>query len=318
MRAKRNAAKKDQASSYGLKGKNTSNRNSKKRRTPALVPVPSGLALLIELVNLLPVQFRHPSWAIKNEKKRQSSKFLLYEEDILYWQFGAETKISIYLRDLNKEVPNRWRTNTPALLWSYLQAMLEEVPLSLRAFVLHDGQGGEVELDWLTTPVNVNPDTQAWCNLSLLGKSEQELEEVTHKAKARINKALEIEWRIDPDPAKELLQRARQRLILVLVIQELLSCLIHPEHQTELFYGGIYYYSRAATSSFYISKDGKIKFTPSPIVQLLEGIEVARVKECPICFKYFWAGRKDMICCSTKCASTHRMREYRKRYYTKI
>src|SRR5215208_6328249 len=76
----------------------------------------------------------------------------------------------------------------------------------------------------------------------------------------------------------------------------------------------MYYQSSATISNFSISKEGKIGFTPSPLVRLLEGIEAERIKECPVCFKYFWAGRKDMRCCSFQCSHSFRQRKFRERY----
>jgi predicted RNA-binding Zn ribbon-like protein len=92
---------------------------------------------------------------------------------------------------------------------------------------------------------------------------------------------------------------------------------MHPEKRNDLFFAAIYYQSDAARSHFYTDKDGKIRFTPPSIVQLLEGIEAARIRECPVCYKIFWAGRRDMGCCSTQCSHTQRQRKYRERYLEK-
>ena len=42
----------------------------------------------------------------------------------------------------------------------------------------------------------------------------------------------------------------------------------------------------------------------------LEGVEVRRVKRCPICEKFFWAQRKKAAC-SARCGNTYRVRFYR-------
>ena len=320
MTTKRNEKKK----SVVLKGKKAKKLHVGKKRSPALVPVPDGLAKLMELANLLPVQFRHPYWAIRNEEEREGSKFVRFEVDILNWEFGTESRISIYFRDLNKDVPDELRSNTPALLWLYLQGMLEELPLSLQAFVLNDEQGNEVEFEGKLGKWGIHLDLQSWRNLSIIRKGEDELERIVQEASERIDKCIKGETSgksileiPDFDCPEGLLERARHRLILVLGLQELFSYTIHPEKRNDLFFAQIYYKSDAARSHFYIDNKGKIKFTPPNIVRLLEGIEAARIRECPICFKFYWAGRKDMRCCSTQCASTLRMREYRKRYYVK-
>jgi hypothetical protein len=61
-------------------------------------------------------------------------------------------------------------------------------------------------------------------------------------------------------------------------------------------------------------QDGKFRIQYHPLLRALEGVELARIRECPICGKIFWAGRKDQICCKTKCAKIRRTRRWRERY----
>ncbi len=59
---------------------------------------------------------------------------------------------------------------------------------------------------------------------------------------------------------------------------------------------------------------GRIHYSLTPLLEALNGIEAARIRECPICRKIFWAGRIDRPCCSSKCAGTLRGRRWRERY----
>jgi hypothetical protein len=288
------------------------------------VPVPGSLDLLLELANLLPAQFRNPYWARREEKNRQGSKYVSYEREILDWQFGTESAFAKIARWIEKPVSDEWSVNSPQLLWVMLQAMLSELPIPLQAFVLHDEQGNEVEFEGEVGKHEIHPDLQSLRNLLIIEKSEHELKRVVQEASDRIDKSIEDEAsgnRLsqipDFDYSVGLLERARQRLILVLGLQELFSYLMHPEKRNDFLFADIYYQSDAARSHFYTDNNGKIRFTPPRIVGFLEGIEALRIKECPICFKFFWAGRRDMRCCSTQCANALRMREYRKRYYVK-
>lgn len=68
--------------------------------------------------------------------------------------------------------------------------------------------------------------------------------------------------------------------------------------------------------SMYVSvgKDGRVETSGDDVFQALREAEVRRIKECPICAKIFWAGRRDQPCCSKRCAGTRRTRIWRERY----
>jgi hypothetical protein len=305
-----------------LNSKASKKRHAKEQRRPALLPLPEGLALLLELANLIPVYLRHPYWARRREEEREDSKFAWHEEDILHWQWKEESQLSKVARWIEQDVPEEGRFNTPYLLWVYMYAALEEFPLPLKAFILHDQHGEEREVNGRLVPISIDPDYQARINIFLIRRSREELIELclkaVHRIEARIKEEEEKAGKLVPDihydSATLLLDRTRERLILALGIQDLFSCLIHPEEHSNLFYGSMYYQSSAAISHFYLNKEGKISFTPSPLARVLEGIDVARIKECLVCYKYFWAGRKDMRCCSSQCSHTLRQRNYRERY----
>ncbi len=321
MSNKRNSSAVRQDQRDGLVRALPNNRYAPKRRSQRLVPVPGRLEPLLELVNLLPVWLRHPYWAQRETDKHQKSRFGLFEEEILHWQFGADSKEARFAQYLGKEIPEEWRANTPSLLWLKLQAVGQELPLALQAFVLHDEQGNKVEHEGQHLAVGVHPDLQSWRNISLIRESESELQRIVEEASNRIAKSIEdrlsgkrIPRMPDFDDPEELLERARHRLILLFGIQELLSYLMHPDRRDDLFFANTYYQSDAARSHFYIDSDCKIKFTPPTLVGVLEGIEATRIKECSFCFNFFWAGRSDMSCCSTRCGNAQRMRRHRERW----
>lgn len=323
MTRKRNKDNKNQPVSNGFTVKGGKKRHVR-NQSPALVPIPYGLAYVLELVNLLPVQFRRPYWAVRDNEKLKESRFAMYQEEILRWKFGKESKAAKMAWLLGTQISDDTRTNTPSLLWFELQISLREMPIPLQAFVLRDEQGNEVEHNGKVMPFGVDPDSQSLHNLAVIRKEESELKKIIEDASKRIDKSIEDQLSgkrmsqiPDFDHPQGVLERVRQRLILVLGIQELVSYLIQPHRRDEMFFASTYYHSDAARSHFYVDKEGIVRFTPPPVVRLLEGVEAARIKECPICFKIFWAGRKDMRCCTTRCANTFRMRKFRQQYYVK-
>ena len=63
-----------------------------------------------------------------------------------------------------------------------------------------------------------------------------------------------------------------------------------------------------------IDQGGRIHIVHSPLIRALEGVEAARVRECPICDRIFWAGRIDQPCCTSRCAGCLRTRRGRSDY----
>jgi hypothetical protein len=61
-------------------------------------------------------------------------------------------------------------------------------------------------------------------------------------------------------------------------------------------------------------QDGKFRVTHHPLLHALEGVELTRIRECPICGKLFWAGRIDQACCTKGCAGIRRTRLWRGNY----
>jgi hypothetical protein len=283
-------------------------RKAKTKRRPPLVPEPAQVGELLDLVNHFPVQFRRPYWAREKEDKLKGSDYPINEAAVLN--------------------PEAWLGDNPAALWEKLRIVLAELPLTLRAFILRDEQG---------LIGNINPDLQCRANFEVLWRTEAEQSEMVDVAVNRIEEAFSEERaavtlsdkvahnvrprRADQShnvAAKELVLRIRQRLIFVLAAQELISCLTHREPQYQLLLRGVSRLPDATQADLYIVPEGKDKGTlavsPPALYERLLGVEAARIRECPICFRFFWAGRKDKIGCSKRCSAAKRMREQRKKW----
>lgn len=59
---------------------------------------------------------------------------------------------------------------------------------------------------------------------------------------------------------------------------------------------------------------GNLRIQHDPLLQALEGVEVSRIRECPICGALYWAGRLNQPACTGKCAHVLRQRRYRENY----
>lgn len=62
-----------------------------------------------------------------------------------------------------------------------------------------------------------------------------------------------------------------------------------------------------------IDGDGVVRLKQDRFGGAVEGVDVTRIRECEVCTKIFWAGRKDSYCCSSSCADIRRKRLYRQR-----
>ena len=56
---------------------------------------------------------------------------------------------------------------------------------------------------------------------------------------------------------------------------------------------------------------GIIRIRLAPFLELLKGIEASRIRQCPICTKLFWAGRRDKSACTEECSRVLRQRRLR-------
>lgn len=66
--------------------------------------------------------------------------------------------------------------------------------------------------------------------------------------------------------------------------------------------------------SINVDDDGRVYLGKDRLTRAIEGIEIARLKECVICQRIFWAGRITQRCCSKQCANTLRVRRHREKY----
>lgn len=71
---------------------------------------------------------------------------------------------------------------------------------------------------------------------------------------------------------------------------------------------------RMDTITLLSSVSGKIQVQVDPLVELLEGVETARIRECMRCRRIYWAGRLDMRACSSSCANALRQQLWRAHY----
>lgn len=66
---------------------------------------------------------------------------------------------------------------------------------------------------------------------------------------------------------------------------------------------------------FNTGTDGILRITKDLLTEAIdEGkVETDRIRECEVCNQIFWAGRRDMRGCSTKCAKVLRTRRWREK-----
>ncbi len=288
LKSKRDA----QTKSDGLKPKKGTKRRAKRKSSPPLVPVPGKLTDLLVLANLLPHNFDHP-----------------YKRDIVYWDAEAGDH-EMYRK----------------LLW-----LLDGLPIELQAFVFRDGQGEVSESVEVHSPEWIELER----NFDVLHVAKTEVETVVQDTKKRIHRAMELEsqpaafhgetiriaggeyfvW-----SASELISRARNRLLFLFAARETLSALSKPDAWSRVLRMNESPLSVGAHARLYIAQSGedkgKLAVHPPVLYERLDGVEAARIRECLICSKIFWAGRKDKLCCLDECLTAQRSRKYRKKYKT--
>ncbi len=66
-----------------------------------------------------------------------------------------------------------------------------------------------------------------------------------------------------------------------------------------------------AVTFAFLDEASKVRITASQTIKLLEGLDVSRIRICPICADMFWAGRSNMVACGRKCAAVDRTRRWR-------
>lgn len=67
----------------------------------------------------------------------------------------------------------------------------------------------------------------------------------------------------------------------------------------------------------FVEQDGTLQFHHRDMyrefLRSIEGVEVTRLRRCPVCGRFFWAQREDKSACSARCGDTYRVRFYRDR-----
>jgi len=56
---------------------------------------------------------------------------------------------------------------------------------------------------------------------------------------------------------------------------------------------------------------GRLRFSLGKILDALEGVEIGRIRQCPVCGRIFWAARIDQKAHDHRCANTLRVRNSR-------
>lgn len=60
-----------------------------------------------------------------------------------------------------------------------------------------------------------------------------------------------------------------------------------------------------------IDEKGKVSFTFNEFIDVLQGVEISRIRICENCFGIFWQGRNDQRGCNKNCANNIRVRDSR-------
>src|SRR5262249_14175338 len=63
-----------------------------------------------------------------------------------------------------------------------------------------------------------------------------------------------------------------------------------------------------------LDNEGRVTFELTKLGKCILGVEMHRIRQCPICDKIYWAERKDQPCCSKSCAGALRTRRWRENY----
>lgn len=293
-------------------GKRTK-RHIKAKLSPAKVPIPEKLVNLLRLANLVPVQFRNPAWAARESSGQQVQVdwFSKYEDEYIALNWKLETRGRAQKRD---------------------NVTKSRFPLELLAFVMHDNDMQIIEVDGDALPL-VNSKSSIEDNFSVLGKEDAELHKIIQNAYERLFEVSRIQERIAKKykpldeikignqtyfymEAEYFWEQSRQRYYFVLAVQETLSCLTRTGEQNQALLSRIvsHLYEETIPRLCVIQDgqdSGKIALHQPTLYESLLSVEANRIRECPVCYKIFWAGRKDQVGCTPQCAKVIRTRRWR-------
>lgn len=64
-------------------------------------------------------------------------------------------------------------------------------------------------------------------------------------------------------------------------------------------------------ASISVDENGQLRLSHNPAFEALDGVEAARIQECPVCLKVFWASPLNKKTCDQNCSNALRNRIYR-------
>ncbi len=296
--------------------------------------VPPSIKPLLSLANLLPVQFRHPRWWARRDTPVEDSDgsfewYRSYEIDLFgaSWRPGENNE----QRRLSCQLFLRAIEALPLELQAFiLEDRDGEVVDKNRGPVHHVGpppsdynfealEKSEREL----TPIvrtarkryEIAYDLEAGWTFDK-GRGVIALNRLGEGRSTKLGSR-----RYCHTFSHILLRRARQRLIYVVAAQETLICLTREDAQEQLerrMISSLY----EGQSTLHIIQEGKDKGRleqfESPLERPFVGLalfdhdgaakagrKANRIRECPVCYRIFWAGRLDAAHCGDrKCKST--------------
>jgi hypothetical protein len=63
-----------------------------------------------------------------------------------------------------------------------------------------------------------------------------------------------------------------------------------------------------------VNGKGELEWKFNVMLEVLKKARIIRIRRCRVCNLYYWAGRIDQLCCSSRCSNTYRQRLWRQGY----
>jgi hypothetical protein len=118
-------------------------------------------------------------------------------------------------------------------------------------------------------------------------------------------KQLEDEWAVyDAMDRYTFVRESREKLRVI-------SSFVNAENPAEAAYLSPQLKTHA---QILVDDEGKLYVGRDRFAAAIDGVEASRIRQCAICHRLFWAGRKTQQGCSVACAHALRNRRYRARY----
>jgi hypothetical protein len=71
------------------------------------------------------------------------------------------------------------------------------------------------------------------------------------------------------------------------------------------------WYSIPNPNFLILNSDGTIEVKTDLFFEAINGVEIKRIRQCPVCTSIFWAGRITQQCCTPRCSNIFRVRRHR-------